>query len=488
VTKETENRLLLREAHKRFTPPASASVNDAVIADVRRKLRASLFDRQQDFFDDPAERKTACCSRRAGKTNETAADAVDGPLETPGSRSLYLTLTRERAKDLLWPDLHKLNHELQIGLKFNEVELTAKLPEMLGGGGVKLSGVPNASEIEKFRGGKLKRVRIDEAQSFGAYLKELVEDVLDPALLDLQGDLGLLGTPGPVCTGLFYEASTGKLPGWSRHHWTVLDNPFVPHAKEWLARKKAQMGWTDDSPTYRREWLGEWVQDTGALFYRFRPALHTYSGELPKGHEWRYVLGWDLGWSDAMALVLLAFSDTCPHLYEAYSWKQSGITPSQVMEGHVLPLIETYRPIALVADTGGIGKAVVEDVAQRYRVRFEAAEKKEKLAGVEMLNDDFDRARVVLRAGSPWARELEILPKDPEDPTKEDARFDNHCADAGLYAFRKCRHFWGKEPVAGPAVGTREFEEAQAEARENALASRLLERQRQRKDEETWEW
>jgi hypothetical protein len=117
---------------------------------------------------------------------------TDGALLAPAQgmlRSIYVAITRERAKDLLWGHLKAINYRHQLGMKSNEQELTMTLPEGLGGSIIKLTGADKAKEIEKRRGDKLRRVRVDEAQTFAAYLKPFIEDVLDPALMDLQGDM-----------------------------------------------------------------------------------------------------------------------------------------------------------------------------------------------------------------------------------------------------------------------------------------------------------
>jgi hypothetical protein len=255
----------LLELHARVSASRDA---DAMRMALLSRLKGRLFDKQLAFIDDAAKNKAAQCTRRAGKTTGTAVDEVVAPLQLPGSRALYATLTRERAKDLLWPELRRLDFEEQIGAKFNEVELTMTLPEGLGSGSVKLTGADKAKEIHKQRGSKYRRVRVDEAQAFGLYLKEFIEDVIEPTLMDQEGDVGLLGTPGVVCAGYYHDVCVGQVKGWSVHRWSVLDNPFMPHAREWIEQKRKERHWDETHPTYLREWCGQWVNDSGALVYK----------------------------------------------------------------------------------------------------------------------------------------------------------------------------------------------------------------------------
>ena len=79
----------------------------------------------------------------------------------------------------------------------------------------------------------------------------------------------MIGTPTAACSGFFYEASTGLRPGFSQHHWTILENKYIPHAGEYLDKKKHSKGWADDHPVYLREWCGRWVRSDDSLVYRY---------------------------------------------------------------------------------------------------------------------------------------------------------------------------------------------------------------------------
>ncbi len=461
---DLQRRMLLREALKRRgigkPAPAASGWLD--------RIRARRFDKQRAFSDDPCKLKAALCTRRAGKTDNCAKDLYESAGEAPGTEQLFITLTRERAKDLLWDELKRQNEDLSIGAKFNEVELKARLPN---GSSIKLAGADKPKEIEKRRGSKYRRVRVDESQAFGEYLKKLVEDVLEPATMDYDGDIALLGTPGPVCSGYFYEVTSGKAPGWTVHKWSVLDNPFVPNAREWLAKKMVDRGWNEDHPTYRREWLGEWVPDSGALFYRWDDARNTY--DILPAHRWNYVLGWDLGFDDPHALVVLAYSEDDPCVYEVESWRQSGVT-LDVVAAKVKQLQDRYGSFAwMVADTGGLGKALVEEMAQRHNLHFEAAQKRDKHAMVELLNADLISGRFKARPDSHLAREMAVLPKDPDDPKAEDPRFSNHCTDAGLYAFRRALHYRHEKKPAPILPGTSEWADKQAKDMEQSALDKV---------------
>ncbi len=251
------------------------------------------------------------------------------------------------------------------------------------------------------------------------------------------------------------------------------------------------MRWADDNPTYRREWLGQWVNDFDALFYAFDPIRNTFvpssNGVQPWGPGWMHTLGWDLGFHDDMALVVWGFNPKFPELYEAFSWKRPGAGIDQVAAQIAGLEKRGFNLVKMVADTGGGGKMFVEEFQKRYPYAFEAAQKRDKYDHVRMLNDELRTGFVKLQHGSPYALEMAELPKaaEPDDDKeekapKEDPRFANHCCDAGLYAFRGALHYLHRDdaPVIRPRT-------PEWYAREELMMTKKLE-SRRAKDGGTW--
>ena len=190
---------------------------EAVLAELRRRQALKddskpkfvfadhCFPAQIDFFKGEGPRfRTAVCSRRAGKTVGIAADAIDTCLAEPGVICLYLTLSKRNARNIIWHDVQKILSDYKVDAKVNQVEMSVLF---LNGSKINIEGAKDRSEVEKYRGWKLRKCYIDECQSFRPYIKGLVNDTITPALRDLRGELYLTGTPGPIPTGYFYTSS-----------------------------------------------------------------------------------------------------------------------------------------------------------------------------------------------------------------------------------------------------------------------------------------
>ncbi len=70
-----------------------------------------------------------------------------------------------------------------------------------------LGGAQDKDEVDKWRGPKYSLCVIDEGQSMrSSILSTLIEDVLEPATLDLDGSIWMFGTPNASSSGYFYNA------------------------------------------------------------------------------------------------------------------------------------------------------------------------------------------------------------------------------------------------------------------------------------------
>lgn len=416
------------------------------------------FDKQVELFKKEESRfRTAVCSRRAGKTIGIAADMLDIGSRVKEANLLYITLTRNNAKKIIWHDLKKLADEYNINVKLNEADLSVYFPDT--GARVHMAGVKDKTEIEKFRGWRLTRCYIDECQSFRPYIKELIDDIIIPALRDERGALILTGTPGPVPAGPFYEYSTSS--DWANYHWTAFNNPHMHNPPEkdlnlTLEEERKIKGITEDDAGYQRETYGLWIEDLDSLVFKYNKDINHYTKMPPV--SWSYVFGIDIGHSDADAIAVLAFNERINKVYlveESLNRKQN-ITE---LVADIKRLQTKYKPIRMVMDAGALGKKIQEEITRVHHIPVKAAEKSRKSEYIELLNDDLRTGRLKAEKNSEFAQDCFRVQWDIDKEYKKQVSDSYHSdiTDAVLYGWRECLHHLGSMKQVVPPIDSDRF-------------------------------
>lgn len=436
---------MARKSNKQQAPRTEEEARAALEAIIQQHhpifnggdLLDTLFDKQRAFHDDPAKNKAALCSRRAGKSRSSAVAMIKAAQKYPNSMVPYIALTRQSARNIMWPAIEEMNRIYGLGLEPKESSLEWKVPVGNTESTLFMVGADQKNFIERLRGPKYPLAIIDEAQGFRSHIEHLVEDVLEPAVADYSGEVWLLGTPGAVPTGYFYDVTTNPQTGYSTHHWTVLDNPYFPNAKAYLDNLKQRKSWDDSHPTFRREWLGEWCFDPSALIYKLND--YNLCKDFEDNADWHYVLGIDVGWHDKTAFAVLAYSTDNPITYVVQVDGYSELIPSEIAD-YTKMMIDNYEPTNIVMDTGGLGKSIAEEMRRRFDIPIEAAEKKDKMATIELLNGDLQRNYLrVFKDNVDLIHQMHQLQK--ADNGLEDPNLPNDYCDATLYAWRKCKQY-----------------------------------------------
>ena len=452
-----DERAVLREFTRRFGDVGDLVAPDGT-PDRTFRFRDDLFEEQLAFIDSPSKLKVACCSRRAGKSTAAAMYLIEQCLRYPESLCVYLATSRMAAKRILWLLLKQLGRKYDLKIRYQNTDLIAHFPN---GSRIELHGCSDAGDLDRLRGNKFRLVIIDEAGHFNKILDELVQETIAPGCIDLDGTIGLIGTPSPRAAGLFYEAFHNAQLGYEKFHWTLHDNPYLNKngrsTRKWLADRMSQTGMTEDSAIYQREWCGRFVQSDDSLIYKF--GEKNFYDELPPEHEWLTIIGCDLGFHDATAFSVVSYSFTHPAIFLRDCWAQTRMLPTQIAE-KLSELMAEYNATSIQMDTAGAGKNIAEEMKQRFGLPIRAAKKTEKVAAIELLNGELDAGRFFLHKDSPLLEEWSILQWCPNHfRMKEDPRFDNHLSDATVYAFREARNYAWRERVMTPKRGTKEYDE-----------------------------
>lgn len=407
----------------------------------------------------PGKRKALLAGRRGGKTRgPLASKLLEDARRPPFAPQLFVAMTRRQAREIIWDDLLLINHEHELGGVANMSELTLTFPEFPGSR-IMLTGANNERETAKIRGKKFKRVVADEMQGIpDRVAKPLVLDIIGPALVDYQGELWLAGTPNPVDVGFWYDITAGKLAHlWEQHRWSLLDNPYLHRlagktGQQILADVRAEHGWTEDDPTYVREYLGQWTRDHDALVFRWDAGRNGFEA-LPDGKGWRYVIGVDLGFEDADAIAVLGWTPESPDVYlvEEHVEAKAGITE---LGEKVAELRQRYQPVATWVDPGGLGRKIIEELRRRWHVPCEAAEKVRKFEHIELLNDALRTGRFHAPVASRFAEDALRVQWDmgarARGQLKVSEGYHSDITDAVLYAYRACRGYLYQAPPPPP--------------------------------------
>ena len=406
------------------------------------KLEQVCFSKQLDFINDKSKFKTAVCSRRAGKSTGCGYDLIYTALTEKGDVA-YITLNRRTAKRIIWRQLLDINKQMDLQAKIDNIELTLTLSN---GNIIYVSGAKDEADAEKWRGVALRKVYIDEAQSFRSYLKDFIEDIIEPTLIDYDGSLILIGTPGPLPTGYFYESSHNDL--WSHHKWTIHDNPYIKEKskkdpEQIIEEVCARRGVSKNHPSILREFYGQWVQDNDALVFKFNKSLNITS-EIPK--DLTYIFGIDIGFQDSDAIAVLGYSNQSSTVYLVEEWiaNKQNITS---LANRVEELKNKYNPVKMVMDAGALGKKIQEELRTRFHLPLEAADKTRKLEFIELLNDDLRTSKFKTFKNSRFEEDCYLIQWDYSNPDKVKISDSYHTdiGDAVLYAWRACNHYFPRQ-------------------------------------------
>ena len=437
-------------------------------------FNASLFDIQRDIINSPSKKKACIAGRRAGKSITAAYYLIKTAYENPRVKVAYIALSRKSAKEIIWDEILDIMDRYKINYHEHKVDLTLTLDN---GSKVSVHGASAKRELEKHRGIKYELVVVDECASpqFLPMMDSIVDDIIGPTLMDTDGTIMLISTPGIVTTGLFYDITKKGKKGWDTWTWNMTHNPKLPRwadikdyrplAESLLAEIREDKGWTVDSSVYKREYLGQWVESDDALIYPYSD--NNRYKNLPN-MSFQYIFGVDLGVVDASTIIVGAYSPETPNLYIVDEFKQTEMAPSDFAK--VLKRYsDKYQPTSIIADQNGLGKAFVAEIEKRFVLPIEAAEKINKIGMIELMADDFRLGKIKLHNG------LVELNKELYSYLWKDKRLkilpdgDEHLLDALLYMWRRSLHFIGTIQAAKGQPNEEQlmFEEALDEANNN---------------------
>lgn len=434
------------------------------------------FPKQISFIKHPCKKKTLFCTRRSAKSYTAGLYLVDEALHHPGANCLFVGLTRESAKGIIWKDiLQKINIKYALGASFNKSDLSMTFPN---GSVISVTGIDvDELEMNKLLGRKFRLACIDEGSMYTIDLYNFVYGILDPAMTDPDeadgesGTICLMGTASDFPRGLFYDITTGKEGGWELFQWSAHDNPYV--AKKWaekLEEIRENRPEYMETPQYKQWYLNLWFVDSEKICYKFNPLINL-AKSLPhlKSDGWTFVLGIDTGWEDESALALTGYHINDPLLYGLRSFKKKGMDFDELGDKiREFARHDEWAPHKYFID--GANKQGVESMRHRTGIPFEIADKRDKATFIEMCSNDMSAGRIKVLdtaenrplweewMGLIWLTEGGKI----KQPKKENPSLPNHLCDAFLYAWR-CGYHYLSSPAEKTVIrGSREWYEQQS--------------------------
>ena len=214
-------------------------------------LKVKLHEKQLEIFNDNHRFKVVAAGRRFGKSRLAAWTLIIEALKSKEKDVFYVAPTFQQAKDILWSLLKEIGHEVIATAHENTAVLT-----LVNGRKIYLKG---SDRPDTLRGVGLAYVVIDE---YADMKPQVFEQILRPALSDVQGGALFIGTPKG--RNHFYEifkfAESGRDEEWKQFHYTSYDNPLIP-AKEIEAAKNSM-----SSFAFRQEFMASFEAASRDLF------------------------------------------------------------------------------------------------------------------------------------------------------------------------------------------------------------------------------
>lgn len=434
-----------------------------------------LFSLQREVFFDKHCFKALLWGRRASKTYVVAVKLLYVAMSQPNSTSLFCALTNQNSYEILWSLLKTLVYKYSLPVEFNETKHNLYFSN---GSEIRVRGCSNGIQADRFRGCHYEFVCVDEAGEFGFHLEYLLDQALSMALEEVENvEVWLCGTPGKECVGYFYDATTNPDSKFKTWHSTVLQNEMFPRwvdkrtgkpfldwkerAQKWLVGYLKKNGWSEDDNHVKREVFAIHVKDTESIVIDIDEQRNIYTSFLPENVDIKYGLGIDLGFNDAFALSLGAFTFDPQYsslLYIVDIFSQS----RQLIDDDVRVIfeyIEKYSPIWAVCDTGGSGgRKFLESFNAKYGtfLSLEAAQKRDKSRYCDLLSNDSKQGRILfaphLRKNLQQMKQL-VWKDKTKGEIKTSSTVEDNEYDSCLYLWRKWMpHSRVREPEKKPEL------------------------------------
>ena len=240
------------------------------------QLQVRLHDKQREVFDDPHRFRIVAAGRRFGKSRLAAWMLLIEALQSDAKDIFYVAPTFQQAKDIMWGVLKDLGKDVIQSAHENTSVLT-----LVNGRKIHLKG---ADRPDTLRGVGLAFLVIDE---YADIKPNVWEQILRPALADVQGKALFIGTPKG--RNHFYDlwqyAEKEDDKDWESFHYSSYDNPLIPESEIEAAKKSMS------SFAFRQEFLASFEAASRDIF---KEEWLQYGEAEEEPQEGKYYIAVDL--------------------------------------------------------------------------------------------------------------------------------------------------------------------------------------------------
>lgn len=258
-------------------------------------------------------------------------------------------------------------------------------------------------------------------------------------------------------------------PGGPGHQWTY-DRFVGPNAVGVYIPSRLHDNPHLDAESYREQLAlldpvtraqlldGSWVRDGSNRMWLYDDAVNK--GVPDEGEVYSHVIGLDLGASARSATtawVVLGYHPHSPKCWVIESGTRATKSPSEIAE-ILQDLLNRYEVYRVVVDHGGLGVGYIEEFVTRHRLPAEAADKRDRLTALKLVNGAFHRGELIVTPGNQQLEQELLQTEWNEKGTDSAPGSPDHLSDALRYAYKFVTSFcWSEKPKPAPKHGTEEW-------------------------------
>lgn len=374
------------------------------LGDLDYFLHEGQLDMRNGWHAHAGRRFVVCCSRRYGKSFWLVVEAVECAVNVDNAIVLIAAPTAKMVRTIVEPHMRRVLKDAPASMqpKYSRMEGVWRFPN---GSEVRAAGC-DSGNAERLRGAECHLALVDEA-GFIDELDYVVQDVLLPQTLTTGGRILMASTP-PITPAHPFQQYCAEAEAAGHYiHRTIHD---APHLTPELIAEYAEESGGEDTSTWRREYLAQFVVDEArAVVPEFSRYEDELVGEAETPSHYHAYVAMDVGYHD-MTVALLAYwhFDRAKLVIQAEVALQRAT--SDVIDGAVADLeralwsnretpvyhprgVPVWEPVARVVDAPEL---VVADLRRLHGRPWREARKDDKDAALNALRLGVARKQLLI--------------------------------------------------------------------------------------------